>query len=161
MSVCHMKASLSTGFTLIELMIVVSIIGILSAIGIPSYQLYVAKSQASRVMVEAGGLKSLIEGCVNEGKVKVGSAAGECDPNPVGSTLIDGASQTAAVLPVGYGVPQVTFSADGSVSVEATFSSVAHPLFQTKTLTWSRSQDGLWSCTTTIDAQYRPLGCGL
>jgi len=51
-----MKKSL--GFTLIELMIVVAIIGILAAIAIPAYQTYIAKSQASEAMVIMDGLKS-------------------------------------------------------------------------------------------------------
>ena len=147
------------GFTLIELMIVVSIIGILSAVAIPAYQTYVGKSQASRVMVEAGGLRSLLETCVNEGKTTIGSGNNECDPGAVGSTLIDGASQTSAVLPIGQGVPQVTFSVDGSIEVVATFSSAAFPILQTKTLTWSRSQGGDWSCSTTIDEVFKPTGC--
>lgn len=152
---------LSKGFTLIELMIVVSIIGILSAVAIPAYQNYVGKSQASRVMVEAGGLRSLLEACINEGKTTIGSGNDECDPEAVGSTLIDGASQTSAVLPAGHGVPQVTFFADGSVEVEATFGNSVFPLLQTRTLTWTRSQDGDWRCSTTIDEVFKPAGCDL
>ena len=56
--------SMQKGFTLIELMIVVAIIGILAAIAIPQYQNYIAKSQVSRVMSETGALKTIIETCL-------------------------------------------------------------------------------------------------
>ena len=53
-----MKNQAQNGFTLIELMIVVAIIGILAAVAIPQYQNYVSKTQVTRVMAEVGALRN-------------------------------------------------------------------------------------------------------
>ncbi len=55
-----MKRQLQSGFTLIELMIVVAIIGILAAIAIPAYQDYTKRAHVAEGMTLAGGSKTAI-----------------------------------------------------------------------------------------------------
>lgn len=71
-----MKKQLQQGFTLIELMIVVAIIGILAAIAIPAYQDYIARSQASEAPSLLGGLKTPIaEAWSQRGVLEIPSGA--------------------------------------------------------------------------------------
>jgi len=153
------------GFTLIELMIVVAIIGILAAIALPQYQTYIAKSQVSRAMGEAGALKTAVEDCANNGRLTIGAAAGNCDPQATASSILAGAAQAGATAAVAgtNGYPQVSdIAADGTATITATFGSKASTALTATpaTLTWSRTTGGTWTCATTADQKYRPAGCG-
>lgn len=136
------------GFTLIELMIVVAIIGILAAIAIPQYQNYVAKSQVSRVMSETGQLRTAVETCILEGRTDA-STTGDCDVGDTDSNLLKG---DRAAIDLASTTSTIVGTFGGNAATVLTKGT-------NKTLTWARDSDGSWACATTADAKYAPAGC--
>lgn len=80
-----MKKQAQAGFTLIELMIVVAIIGILAAVAIPAYSDYTAKAKISNAISAADSLKTAVALCAQE----AGGTLTDCDNGSGGIPLAD------------------------------------------------------------------------
>ncbi|MFB0980012.1 MAG: prepilin-type N-terminal cleavage/methylation domain-containing protein [Alteromonadaceae bacterium] len=75
-SLSNKSLNKAKGFTLIELMIVVAIIGILAAVALPAYQDYTKKAKFSEVVTASGAAKTAIEICYQTEGVLTGCTAG-------------------------------------------------------------------------------------
>ncbi|WP_275421347.1 pilin [Snodgrassella gandavensis] len=170
--------SLQKGFTLIELMIVIAIIGILAAIAVPQYQNYMGRAQVTRVMAEAGAVKTNVETCLLDGRNALGTGDRQCSLTLPGSNLMqggtpsggdtnagDGAGGAGGVSNVGY--PVITMPTDGengnqgnpNTTIVATFGNSAATALQNQTLTWTRDGDGTWTCQTTVAKKFTTSSC--
>jgi type IV pilus assembly protein PilA len=139
---------------------------------LPQYQTYVAKSQASRVMAEIGALKVTVETCMLDGKVKpvialsAPTATDECVMGFTGSSLLGAAVALANIgddATKKLGGVDVSLDPVASSTLLGTFGNSAAAGLTTagkNTLTWTRSVDGAWTCTSTIDPKFQPTGCG-
>ncbi|MAB50699.1 pilin [Marinobacter sp.] len=121
----------SIGFTLIELMIVVAIIGILATISIPSYQGYVLKTQVSQAVGELSSYRSAFEA-----QVSSSSSVANADLGYVPSKLTTGDAATNIA----------NLNADGSGHIEVTMGGNAHPNLSGVILRFERSANGKWQC---------------
>jgi len=132
------------GFTLIELMIVVAIIGILAAVAIPSYQDYTVKSQFAGALSEVASLKTAFEVAVSEGKTPslVSTDAGYIGMTATGGTYCDLATTGTTVI--------TCTGATGVGNVSK---------FQGKTIVLTRDTEGVWTCTSSADAKFKPKNC--
>lgn len=139
-----MKA-VNKGFTLIELMIVVAVIGVLAAIAVPQYQNYVAKGELASALSSVTALKTNVEEHIANN----------------GSTPID--DTNVGVIPPTNGATITATGSDGGASLAYAFGSTGSAKVTGSTLTLAKASDtGAWTCTITggnISAEIKPKGC--
>ena len=153
---------IQSGFTLIELMIVVAIIGILAAVAIPQYQNYVARTQMSEALSLASGSKvALAEYFQSKGVFPGDNTTAGLGVNTTikGKYVTSVTVSDAAAIAAGGGVPAV--GAKGILTVSLNEADT-HSLLKGGSMILTGTDTGgsiIWVCSSPTLTKYLPSSC--
>ncbi len=145
------------GFSLIELMIVVAIVGVLAAIGIPAYQDHVIRSQVSSAVME---LAAGQVGVDNNKAIRVKPLLSLGNPGHIGIGSAD-KKTTFCLLDIVNDVSCATNNVKKEVLIctMGGGTSTVNENVNGKKIKWLRTGPGRWQCESDVDANYLPTGC--
>ena len=142
----------SKGFTLIELMIVVAIIGVLAAVALPAYSDYTVRARVSEIILAASGCRTNVTEYVQtEGVFPADNGDAGCGGSLDGTAQ---ATQYVASVTVAAGVVTATAATDAQQLKGASGLTI--------TMTPDAIADGNipgWTCGGTIPVQFKPASC--